>query len=84
MSNAISNACLLIFLSFIAARFLLLRLPELNNGIVACIVAPVEELMDEPAFDVILPVMVGLKILCDASTLYSEPFSCKLAARILG
>ena len=49
--------------------FLLLRLPELNKGIVACIVAPVEELMDVPVFDVILPIIVGLKIPRDASIL---------------
>ena len=67
-----------------AARFLLLRLPELNKGIVACIVAPVEELMDVPVFDVILPIIVGLKIPRDASILYSETFNCSLAARILG
>ena len=72
---ALSRAYLLIFLSLIAARSLLLKSPPLYNGKVACIVAPVEEVIVEPVFVDMLPVIVGPQILLEALTLSSATLS---------
>ena len=84
VNSALSRAYLLIFLSLIAARLLLLKSPPLYSGIVAWIVAPVEEVMDEPVFDDMLPVIVGPPILLEALTLSSATLSWSLAESIRG